>query len=58
MHLIVPWDRVALGLQVPALPGEPVPNPVVRAREIQKGVLEVGSAADEDKTLVILGIRK
>jgi hypothetical protein len=46
MHLVVPWDRVALGLQMPVLPGKPVPNPVVRARELQKAVLELGSAAD------------
>jgi hypothetical protein len=37
--------RVALGLQVPPRPGSPS-RTVVRARELQKAVLEAGSAAD------------
>jgi hypothetical protein len=35
MRVVVPWDRVALGLELPVLPGKPLPNPGVRAREFQ-----------------------
>jgi hypothetical protein len=30
MHLVVPWNRVALGSEVRVLPGKPVPNPAGR----------------------------
>jgi hypothetical protein len=35
MRVVVPWDRVALGLELPVLPGKSLPNPVVRARKLQ-----------------------
>jgi hypothetical protein len=45
MRVMVPWDRVALGLEVPVLPGRPLPNPVVRARELQKALEQHGTPA-------------
>ncbi len=45
MRVVVPWDRVALGLELPVLPGKPLPNPVVRARELQAALDEHGTAA-------------
>ncbi|HTP29811.1 MAG TPA: hypothetical protein VMK12_29645 [Anaeromyxobacteraceae bacterium] len=51
MRVVVPWDRVALGLELPVLPGKPLPNPVVRAREIQRALEEHGTAADVARDL-------
>jgi len=45
MRVVVPWDRVALGLELPVLPGKPLPNPVVRARELQAALERHGTAA-------------
>jgi hypothetical protein len=45
MTVVVPWDRVALGLGLPVLPGRPLPNPVVRARELQAALEQRGTAA-------------
>lgn len=45
MRVVVPWDRVALGLELPVLPGRPLPNRVVRARELQAALKEHGTAA-------------
>lgn len=45
MRVVVPWDRVALGLELPVLPGRPLPNPVVRARELQAALEKHGTAA-------------
>jgi hypothetical protein len=45
MRVVVPWDRVALGLELPVLPGRPLPNPVVRARELHAALEMHGSAA-------------
>ena len=46
MRVVVPWDRVALGLELPVLPGKPLPNPVVRARELQGALGKHGTAAE------------
>ncbi len=46
MRVVVPWDRVALGLELPVLPGRPLPNPVVRARELQAALAQHGTAAE------------
>jgi DNA-binding transcriptional regulator YdaS (Cro superfamily) len=46
MRVVVPWDRVALGLELPVLVGKPLPNPVVRARELQRALAVEGSDAD------------
>jgi hypothetical protein len=46
MTVVVPWDRVALGLELPVLPGKPLPNPVVRAREFQAALERHGTAAE------------
>lgn len=45
MRMVVPWDRVALGLELPVVPGKPLPNPVVRARELQAALEKLGTAA-------------
>ena len=45
MRVVVPWDRVALGLELPVLPGRSLPNPVVRARELQAALEEHGTVA-------------
>lgn len=45
MRVVVPWDRVALGLELPVLPRKPLPNPVVRARELQAALGKHGTAA-------------
>ena len=45
MRVVVPWDRVALGLELPVLPGRPLPNPVARARELQAALEQHGTAA-------------
>lgn len=45
MRVVVPWDRVALGLELPVLPGRPLPNHVVRARELQAALEKHGTAA-------------
>ena len=51
MRLVVPWDRVALGLELPVLPGKPLPNPVVRARQLQKALAEHGTASEVARAL-------
>ncbi len=43
--VVVPRDRVALGLELPVLPGKPLPNPVVRAMELQKALAVQGKVA-------------
>lgn len=45
MRVVVPWDRIALGLELPVLPGKPLPNPVVRARELQAALERHRTAA-------------
>lgn len=45
MRVVVPWDRFALGLELPVLPGRPLPNPVVRARELHAALEKHGTAA-------------
>ena len=45
MRVVVPWGRVALGLELPMLPGKPLPNPAVRARELQAALGKHGTAA-------------
>jgi hypothetical protein len=45
MPVVVPWDRVALGMELPVLPGRPLPNPVVRAKELQAALERHGTAA-------------
>lgn len=39
-------DRVALGLELPVMPGTLVPNPVVRAREFERWMAGGRSAAE------------
>ena len=51
MRVVVPWDRVALGLELPVLPGRPLPNPVVRARELQGALERHGTAAGVARAL-------
>jgi ParB-like chromosome segregation protein Spo0J len=51
MTVVVPWDRVALGLELPVLPGKPIPNPVVRARELQAALAEHGTASEVARAL-------
>jgi hypothetical protein len=42
LRVVVPWDRGALGLE---LPGRPLPNTVVRARELQAALERHGTVA-------------
>ena len=51
MTVVVPWDRVALGLELPVLPGKPLPNPVVRARELQAALERHGTASEVARAL-------
>ncbi len=43
MRVMVPSDRVALGLELPVLAGKPLPNPVARARELQAALEKHGA---------------
>ena len=45
LRVVVPWHRVALGLEVPVLTGRPPRNPLVRARELQAALEKHGTAA-------------
>ena len=55
MRVVVPWDRVALGLELPVLPGRLLPNPVVRARELQAALERHGTAAGVARAYGVTG---
>jgi len=42
VRVVAPRDRVALGLDLPVMPGKPPPSPVVRARELQAALEKSG----------------
>lgn len=55
MRVVVPWDRVALGLELPVLPGRPLPNPLARARELQAALKKHGTAAGVARAFGVTG---
>jgi hypothetical protein len=42
MRVVVPWDRVSLGLELPVLPGKALPNPLVHAGEFDRTMAQAG----------------